>query len=114
MCEKSVYFYQDIAEYDEDALKKHLRPVVLVPLEALYQRFEAMKDWAPDALQACINDVCVEFDVGMGKVAQPLRVAVTGASQSPAIDMTLTLLGKQRVLERLNVGLEYVRKRMEA
>jgi glutamyl-tRNA synthetase len=114
MCEKSLYFYQDIEEYDEDALKKHLRPVVLVPLEALYQRFEAMKEWTPDALQTCINDVCVEFDVGLGKVAQPLRVAVTGSSQSPAIDMTLTLLGKQRVLERLNVGLEYVRKRIEA
>lgn len=112
MCEKSVYFYQDIENYDEDALKKHLRPVVLEPLEALYQRFEATTDWNPDALQTCINDVCAQFDVGMGKVAQPLRVAVTGSSQSPSMDVTLNLLGKQRVLTRLLFGLEYVRKRI--
>lgn len=111
MCEKSLFFYQDIEQYDEDALKKHLRPVVLAPLESLYKRFEAMSDWTTDGLQACINDVCAEFDVGMGKVAQPLRVAVTGSSMSPSMDVTLWLLGKKRVLERLAFGLQYVRDR---
>lgn len=111
MCEKSAYFYLPIDEYDQDALKKHLRPVVLAPLEALYQRFCSLNDWTPDALQTCINDVCAEFDVGMGKVAQPLRVAVTGSSMSPSMDVTLTLLGKQCVLERLAFGLSYVRDR---
>ncbi len=114
MCEKSVFFYQDIAEYDEDALKKHLRPVVLAPLEALYQRFKNAAEWTPDALQTCINDTCAAFDIGMGKVAQPLRVAVTGSSVSPAMDVTLTLLGKQRVLDRLAFGLKYIRDRAAA
>ena len=114
MCEKSGYFYHDIEHYDQDALKKHLRPVVLAPLEALYHQFEAVTDWSPDVLQTCINDICAEFDVGMGKVAQPLRVAVTGSSMSPAMDMTLTLLGKQRVLERLAFGLNYIRSREDA
>ena len=109
MCEKSIFFYQDIAKYDEDALKKHLRPVVLAPLEALYQRFQDTTDWKPDVLQSCINDTCAAFDIGMGKVAQPLRVAVTGSSVSPAMDVTLTLLGKQRVLDRLAFGLNYIR-----
>ena len=111
MCEKSAYFYLPIDDYDQDALKKHLRPVVLAPLEALYQRFCSLNDWTPDALQTCINDVCAEFDVGMGKVAQPLRVAVTGSSMSPSMDVTLSLLGKQCVLERLAFGLSYVRER---
>lgn len=113
ICERSVYFYQSIAEYDEDALKKHLRPVVLQPLEALYERFKATTEWTPDVLQACINDTCAEFDVGMGKVAQPLRVAVTGSSASPAMDVTLTLLGKQRVLDRLAFGLKYIHDRAQ-
>ena len=114
MCEKSLYFYLPIQDYDEDALKKHLRPVVLLPLEALYKQFSDLTNWTPDALQTCINDVCLEFDVGMGKVAQPLRVAVTGSSQSPSMDVTLNLLGKQRVLERLAFGLQYVRDRADA
>lgn len=114
MCEKSLFFYQDIENYDEDALKKHLRPVVLLPLEALYERFKSLNGWTPNALQACINDICAAFDIGMGKVAQPLRVAVTGCSMSPSMDVTLSLLGKKRVLERLEFGLEYIRHRVEA
>lgn len=111
MCEKSVYFYQDVLVYDEAAVKKHLRPVVLEPLEALYNRFEALTSWGTDVLQACINDVSAAFDVNMGKIAQPLRVAITGGSNSPAIDVTLTMIGQRRVLERLNHGLERIRAR---
>ncbi|WED42114.1 glutamate--tRNA ligase [Legionella cardiaca] len=111
ICEKSLYFYQDELSYDEDAVKKHLRPVILEPLEALYQRLTQVQNWDKDVLQTCINDVSAEFDMNMGKIAQPLRVAVTGSSMSPAIDMTLTLLGKERTLTRLQQGLERIRER---
>jgi glutamyl-tRNA synthetase len=113
LCEKSRYFYQDAIEYDQDALKKHLRPVVLEPLTALYERFCTINDWQHDVLQQCVNDVSAEFDINMGKIAQPLRVAVTGSSMSPSIDMTLALLGKQRVIHRLEYALQYVRARAE-
>ncbi|STX46739.1 glutamyl-tRNA synthetase, catalytic subunit [Legionella hackeliae] len=111
ICEKSLYFYQDAIEYDEEAVKKHLRPVILSPLETLLQKFQGISLWEKDALQECINDVSAEFDMNMGKIAQPLRVAVTGSSMSPAIDMTLTLLGKERTLARLEQGLERIRLR---
>ncbi len=48
-----------------------------------------------------IDRVAAELEVGMGKVAQPLRVALTGAGVSPSIDKTLWLMGKQRSLEGL-------------
>lgn len=111
MCQMSMYFFTDAVEYDEDAVKKHLRPVVLDPLLALYERFKLVTDWQKDALQECINDVCAQFDINMGKIAQPLRVAVTGSSMSPSIDMTLVLLGKKRVLSRLETALEQVKIR---
>ncbi|MDF1827661.1 MAG: glutamate--tRNA ligase [Legionellaceae bacterium] len=111
MCEKSAYFFQEELVYDEAAVKKHLRPVVLQPLEALFNRFEAMTTWEADALQTCINDVAAEFDLNMGKIAQPLRVAITGGSNSPAIDATLTMIGQRRVLKRLADGLERIRIR---
>ncbi|WP_045094904.1 glutamate--tRNA ligase [Legionella fallonii] len=111
MCQISQYFYSDSIEYDEDAVKKHLRPVVLEPLTALYERFQSISEWQNDMIQECINDVCAQFDMNMGKIAQPLRVAVTGASMSPSIDMTLFLLGKQRVLTRLAVALEKIKAR---
>lgn len=114
IAEKSQFFYQDNVAYDQDAVKKHLRPVVLEPLTALYERLQQVDDWQHDPLQQCINDVSAEFDINMGKIAQPLRVAVTGSSNSPAIDVTLTLLGKQRVLSRLAHGLQLIRERQQA
>ncbi|MFU0443381.1 hypothetical protein ACMBCN_01075 [Candidatus Liberibacter asiaticus] len=47
----------------------------------------------------------------MGKVAQPLRLAVTGGTQSPSIDVTLQLIGKTRVITRLNKALEFIAKK---
>lgn len=111
ICEKSHYFYQDEIDYDEDAVKKHLRPVILEPLTALAESLTALDTWTSDALQQCINDVSAKFNINMGKIAQPLRVAVTGGSMSPSIDMTLLLLGKERVLKRLKKALELVSER---
>ena len=114
MCQNSRYFYEDAIEYDQDAVKKHLRPVILEPLTALYERLNQIDDWQRDGLQQCINDVSAEFDINMGKIAQPLRVAVTGSGMSPSIDMTLTLLGKVRVISRLTYALELIRARAAA
>lgn len=111
MCQMSGYFYSDSIEYDEDAVKKHLRPVVLEPLTALYERLKNLDSWQHDTLQTCINDISAQFDINMGKIAQPLRVAVTGSGMSPAIDMTLALLGKERVISRLEVALEKIKRR---
>lgn len=111
MCEKSRYFYQDAIEYDEDAVKKHLRPVILEPLQTLYQAFSSLDDWQAETLQQCINTVSAQYDLNMGKIAQPLRVAVTGGSMSPAIDVTLMLLGKQRVLSRMEQALRLISHR---
>lgn len=113
--EKSLYFYQDEVSYDEAAVKKHLRPVILGPMNALYDSFQALDDdsWQKDKLQTCINDTCATFDLNMGKIAQPLRVAVTGGSNSPAIDITLQMIGRARVLKRLEAALYRIEKRAE-
>ena len=111
IAEKSRYFYQDSIVYDEDAMKKHLRPVIFEPLTALYDCLQHVDNWQRDVLQQCINDVSAQFDINMGKIAQPLRVAITGSSMSPSIDMTLTLLGKKRVIARLENALAYIRVR---
>ncbi|WP_131794812.1 glutamate--tRNA ligase [Fluoribacter gormanii] len=114
MCQMSLYFFTDSIEYDEAAVKKHLRPVILEPLTALYEQLQKVGSWEKDHLQECINDISAQFDINMGKIAQPLRVAVTGSSMSPSIDMTLTLLGRERVLTRLKNALEQLKLRAQA
>lgn len=111
MCDKSRYFYDNEISYDEDAIKKHLRPVILEPMEALNQRLQQETDWSAEHLHQVVCEVSESFQLNMGKIGQPLRVAVTGTGMSPAIDVTLALIGKERVLSRLEYALQRMRER---
>jgi glutamyl-tRNA synthetase len=110
----SLYFFTDTIEYDDAAVKKHLRPVILEPLTALYERLKTVQIWEKEHLQECVNDISAKFEINMAKIAQPLRVAVTGSGMSPSIDITLELLGKERVLTRLEIALQQLRIRAQA
>lgn len=101
ICEKSRYFYQDVIVYDEDAVEKQVPPALLEPLTLLYRRFIELIVWDKAALHQCLQEVSETLGVSLGKIAQPLRVIVTGSSMSPSIDVTLALLGKTRTLSRL-------------
>lgn len=109
--EKSQYFYQEEVCLDPAAVKKHLRPVILEPMKALYQSLEAVHNWEDAAIQAVVDAICSQYDLSMGKIAQPLRVAVTGSGNSPSIDKTLALIGKKRTLQRLANALEIIEER---
>ncbi len=102
MCEKSLYFYQDDIVYDAEASDKHLTSDARELLKALYECLNKIEDWRADILQSCVNDFALAQNKGLGKIAQPLRVAITGNTMSPSIDVTLALLGKKRVLSRLD------------
>lgn len=112
MCTMSAYFYTDTLEYDEQAVKKHLRPVILEPLLDALQRFKALQSWNKETLHTLVDEVALSHNMNMGKIAQPLRVAVTGGSASPSIDMTLLLLGQEKVVSRLESALEIIRRRV--
>lgn len=111
MAEKSRYFYQDEIEYDEEAIKKHLRPVILEPLTHLYNALGEETQWDTETIKQAINNTCAEFNINMGKIGQPLRVAVTGSTMSPTLDATLALIGKTRTLARLAYALERIKAR---
>ena len=61
--------------------------------------------WDAAAIHAALNDLATQLQSGLGKVAQPLRVAVTGTAVSPPIDATLALLGRERSLARIDAAL---------
>lgn len=111
MAEQSTFFYNDFEEYDAKAAKKHLRPVILEPLKALYDAFIALKDWDNNSIKRVIEEAANNLEIKMGKLAQPLRVAVTGAGVSPSIDDTIRLLGKEKSLSRLRKGIEFIENR---
>jgi len=113
VAEQSHMFYGHLIR-DEKAAKKHLRPVVGAALEAIREKFAEVENWNGAALKDIVEGVAADFEMKMGKVAQPLRVAVTGSAASPSIDTTLELVGKQRCLERLDAALKFIAERTTA
>jgi len=111
MAEGAVYFYKDFDAFEEGAAKKHLRPAAEEALHTLLTKLEAVDDWKAKPIHAAINDTAKELEVGMGKVGMPLRVAITGGGQSPAIDMTAELIGKPRCITRIKMALSFIEAR---
>lgn len=108
----SAYFYQDFTAFDATALKKHLRPVAQQPLEVIKAKLAALTDWTAEAIHEQINATADELEIGMGKVGMPLRVAATGAGNSPSLDLTLALLPKEKVLARIDMALAAIADRI--
>ena len=113
MVDQSRFFHEEFGEYDETAAKKHLRPVALEPLRQVREALAGLADWDRDTLHAAIDKVAEQQALKFGKIAQPLRVALTGCAVSPSIDVTLELLGRARTLPRLDRALEFIARRIE-
>jgi glutamyl-tRNA synthetase len=110
MAQNSVFFFTELSGYDEKAAKKNLSAESVGPLTTIRQKLAALDAWAAPAIHDAVNQVASELNIGMGKVAQPIRVAVSGTSVSPPIDVTLAVLGRDVTLTRLERALEYARR----
>ncbi len=111
MAEISAFCYRDFDAYDEKAAKKHLRPAAQEPLERMREALQALEEWSEAALHEQVEKVSEALEVKMGKVAQPLRVALVGRAASPGIDVTLKLVGKEATLRRIDRALAYIAER---
>jgi glutamyl-tRNA synthetase len=101
MAEKSRYFYTDNVTLDPEAAAKHLSDAIKEPLKYLVDNLAGLENWQATEIHAVIAATCEKFAIGMGKIAQPLRVVVTGNTTSPSIDVTLELIGRERALRRI-------------
>ena len=108
MASMSRYFFEEFEAYDEKAAHKNLKPEIVAALTETQKRMQSLEHWDKKILHQIIIDVAEQFELKLGKLAQPIRVAVTGNTVSPPIDITLELLGKERVLIRLNRALEWI------
>lgn len=113
MAAQAAWLYRDFEEYEADAAKKHLRPVALEPLLKVREALAALAAWEPEALHAAVEQAAAALELKMGKLAQPLRVAVVGAAASPGIDVTLHLLGREACLRRIDRAVDFIRTRAE-
>jgi glutamyl-tRNA synthetase len=107
MAQNSLYFFRDFPSYDEKAAKKNLTAESVAPLRAVRDKLSALDEWTAAGAHEAVNQTATELGIGMGKVAQPIRVAVVGSAVSPPIDVTLEVLGRATTLRRLDEALRY-------
>jgi glutamyl-tRNA synthetase len=108
MAAASIYFYNEFDSYDEKAAKKAFVTGSDEVLACLYKAFSDIADWQGEPLHNVIIALAEKRSLGLGKVAQPLRVAVCGSGASPAIDVTLSLLGRGKTLARIQAAINYI------
>ncbi len=114
IAEKARFFYRNDFEYDPKADAKFLKETTLPVLEDLLGGLESLETFDEKAVETVFTAAMERFDLKLGKVAQPVRVAVTGTTMSPGIFETLALLGKDETLFRLKRALEHIKKKAGA
>ena len=114
MAQGALFFFQDFDAYHEKAAKQHLRPVVLEPMRKVRAELAALDEWNAGSVHQVINGVADALELKLGKVAQPIRVAVSGGPVSPPIDETLALLGRDKTLERIDSAIVFIEARVAA
>jgi glutamyl-tRNA synthetase len=105
MAANSVFFFRAPTAYDEKAVRKHVTPEVLVLLGEVLGELGQSTDWSAPAIHGVISTFAQAKGVSLGKLAQPIRLAVCGGTVSPPIDATLAILGKTEALARLGQAL---------
>lgn len=101
MALNSVFFFRAPTAFDEKAVRKHVTsevPALLAEAASVLARLES---WNAPAIHEAISAVAAAKGIALGKLAQPIRLAVCGGTISPPIDATLAILGKTEALSRL-------------
>jgi glutamyl-tRNA synthetase len=113
MAEKSLFAFGDLSGYVEKAARKHLKPAAAEGLRAVRERLSSVDPWQTEAIHEAVVSTAEVVGIKLGKLAQPLRVAVTGSDMSPSIDATLLLVGRERTLARIDAALAYIEAHAE-
>jgi glutamyl-tRNA synthetase len=108
MAQASLFFFRDFEQYEEKAARKNLTAESRALLSAVRERLMELSPWSAEGVHRVLEQICADAAVGLGKVAQPLRVAVSGGAVSPPIDATVALLGKETAIRRIDRALDYI------
>jgi glutamyl-tRNA synthetase len=101
MALNSVFFFRAPVVYDEKAVRKHVTAEVPALLAEVASALGRLDIWSAAAIHEVISGVAAGKGIALGKLAQPIRLAVCGGTVSPPIDATLAILGKAEALSRL-------------
>jgi glutamyl-tRNA synthetase len=110
VAEQARIFLANEVAYDPAATAKHWKDPAetAARLDAARRALEALSSWAPEEIEPVLRSAAESEGVGFGKLVHPLRLALTGTSASPGIDAVIALLGRDRVLARIDAARAHV------
>ncbi len=111
MADGALFYYACEVRYDEAAADKFLLPAALESLTLLARQIQAMTSFTEKSLEDAFKSVMETTGLKLGKIAQPVRVALTGRTASPGIFEIIEVLGKEKTLDRLNRAIGFIRSR---
>ncbi len=111
MADSSEFFFKDEVEYDRKAAKKFLKPDVMDIFQTLIERFGNLQTFNQDTIETVFGEVSAEMDLKVVKIAQPVRVSLTGSTASPGIYEVVAILGKKKVIDRLRSAIVFIENR---
>jgi glutamyl-tRNA synthetase len=111
MADAARFYFQDPRPYEEKGARKFLTPESAPNLEEIKKRLEAMADYSESALNQLFQNMTAETGLKMLQLAQPVRLALTGKTVSPGLFDIISILGKEEVLKRLNLALDFIYKK---
>jgi glutamyl-tRNA synthetase len=114
MAEGARFYFQEQIPYEEKGDKKFLKPNVLELMEEIKRRLEQTDNFTLKGLESVFSAFLEEKQIKLGKIAQPLRVALTGKTASPGLFELMQVLGKEAVLRRLTDAISHMKKKASA
>jgi len=110
MAAAAGFYFADEIEYEEKAARKFLKAGALEPVRLLAEKLAALEDFEEQALEDAFRAVMDETGLKLGKIAQPVRVALTGRTASPGIFEIIEIIGREKVLKRLARAVTFMEK----
>lgn len=110
MAQSIAFYYQDNVEFDEKVKAKNLKPENIESMTKSADYIEQIKDFTQENLETAFKKVMDETQLKFGKIAQPLRVALTGTNVSPGIFEMILALGKEKTITRIRKAINQDRK----
>ena len=105
----SRYFYEPVTRYDETGLKNQVSVDTPHYLQVVAEQLAQVTTWEATSIHQAIVNSCEQLQVKLGKVGPALRLATTGGTSSPSLEVTLKLLGQATTLKRVNDFIEYLK-----
>ena len=111
MADQAEFFFKEEIEYEDEAAKKFLEPEVVDIFEELIEGFRGMEAMSVAEVESLFRGIAQGGQVKLVRVAQPVRVALTGRTMSPGLFEVIDILGKGQTIDRLERAIAFIRAR---